>query len=219
MIDGFVTSIFGQRGAGKTTLMNHIINPASRAILFDYLHTRKTTADRMNFIHTRSLQDVRRLVIDNYHSGFRIWYQPPPDARAQQEALSKLSYILWDIQDQQWTSVGDVAFITFGIDEMSLPFPVTNLSDGLRGFNQVLTGGRHLGFNIVGASQRPAQVHTEFRSAAEVKYFLQLSEPRDLDVVAQTIGKPYREVPTVLQKLEYLRYSMGKIEKGNTTFL
>ncbi|WP_339861295.1 hypothetical protein [Paremcibacter congregatus] len=219
MTDGYVVSIMGQRGTGKSTLMNQIIRLLPRVILFDYLDTRADDARKMGFHHSSSLQEVKNMTESKYAEGFKIWYQPPPTPAKQQEALSRLSHILWDIQLKQRKATGDQAFLTFAIDELSIPFPVTKLPTDLDGFNLVLTGGRHYGFNVVGASQRPAHVSTEFRSAAEVKYFLQLSEPRDLDVVGQTIGKPEIDVVKNLQKLEWRRSRNGHLTSGKTLFL
>ena len=219
MIDGYVISIFGQRGAGKSTLMNQIIKPLERVILFDYLETRAENAKKMGFVKICNIDALISKIKLNYGIGFKVWYQPPEEQKDQEKALSKLSYALWDMQKRQLKKTGSVPMITLAIDEMSLVFPVTKLPDDIRGFNLLLTGGRHYGFNIIGASQRPAQVSTEFRSAAEVKYFLQLSEPRDLDVVGNTAGKETIEKVKNLKKLEFLRYQMGKISTGKTSFL
>ncbi|MFC7050672.1 hypothetical protein [Emcibacter nanhaiensis] len=217
-MDGYVVSIFAQRGAGKSTLMDQIIRPLPRVVVFDFLDTRAESARKMGMTHTTSLQEFMELVKVGYGDGFKVWYQPPAAPKKQQEALSKMSHILWDIQKKQREATGDMAMITVGVDEMSQSFPVTKLPDGLDGFNLLLTAGRHYGFNIIGASQRPAQVSTEFRSAAEVKYFLQLSEPRDLEVVGQTIGKDQIDRVKNLQKLEFIRSRLGKIETGKTMF-
>jgi len=219
MIDGYVMSIFGQRGTGKSTLMDELIKPLNHVILFDFLGTRKPSADKLGMVHTKSCLQAIDIMKANYGRGVKIWYQPPPDPKGQQEALSVLSHMIWDMQQKQYDKTGDAANITLAVDEMSTSFPVLKLKDGLDGFNLLLTGGRHYGVNIIGASQRPAQVGKEFTSAAEVKFFLQLSEPLDLNVVGLTAGKPTIETVRNLQTLEYVRYQKGSISTGKTHFL
>jgi len=69
--------------------------------------------------------------------------QPPPDPKAQQQALSKLSHILWDIQSKQFKATKSCSMLTLAVDEMANVFPVSKLPNNLNGFNLVLTGGRH----------------------------------------------------------------------------
>lgn len=207
MTDGTRTGILGASGSGKSTVMNELIRPARHLVLFDYLPTRAETAGRDGIVKVRDLDDLKARMRANYASGFRLWYRP--NVENQIEELHRVSLEIWNLQERLYEAQKPLAAITLAVDEMSGAYPVTALPMNLRGFYRLCTGGRHYRINLVGATQRPAQVNTEFRGNLDQRYFLRLTEPADLDAVEKTAGKEIRNKVASLPNYVFIHQKDG----------
>lgn len=219
MSDGRRIFITGPSGSGKSTVMNQIIAPASHLIVFDYLPTRRETARKMRLAEVDTLKGVKAAMAKGYKAGFRLWYRPPPENQA--EALHALSMLLFQAQSPIEKGKA-VPPITLAVDEMSEAFPIMNLPQGQRGFYRVSKAGRHYRITVVGGTQRPAQVNTEYRGNAEVRYIFGTTEPVDLKAIEEMGGRgtPFgRELARVAQSLpryHYIRLEAGRVSRGVT---
>lgn len=211
-MDGSRSSIYGASGSGKSTLMNALVRGSSRLIVFDYLPTRAETAGRERLTEVRSLAEISdALSRGGYRNGFRLWYRPSLEKAAY--ALHCLSRYLLALQESQYRS-RSVVPIVLAIDELQRAFPVTSLSENRRAFYSMCETGRHFRIHLIGATQRPAQVNTVFRGNLERRYFLRLSEPVDLDIVAKTASPRIAEMVARLSPLEYIRQEGGSYSRG-----
>lgn len=220
MSDGTRIFITGPSGYGKSTVMNQIITPATHLIVSDYLPTRRVTAGKMGLKEVDSLDALKTHVAANYAKGFRLWYRPPPES--QTDALHKLSRFLLDTQAAVDPMGVNVAPITLAVDEMSEGFPVEKLPNDQRGFYRVCKAGRHFRISVVGATQRPAQVNTEFRGNAEMRFIFTTTEGVDVRAIEEMGGRgtPFgRELARKAQSLpkySYLCLQGGKVSQGVT---
>lgn len=215
MTDGIRIFGTGPSGCGKSTVMNQIIATASHLIVFDYLPTRRVTAAGMGLIEFDTLKGVSDHVAATYlNGGFRIWYRPPPEN--QTEALHGLSRYLLDLQAEVDPQGVNVAPITLAVDEMSEGFPVEKLPNDQRGFYRICKAGRHYRITVIGMTQRPAQVNTEFRGNAEMRYIFRTTEPVDVKAIEETGGKgtPFgRELARKAQQLPKYHYLLMRYDE------
>jgi len=220
MSDGTRVFITGPSGGGKSTVMNQIIEPASHLIVFDYLPTRRVTANKMGLTEVDTLKNLSAHIASAYHKGFRLWYRPPPES--QTEALHGLSRYLLDLQAVVDPQGVNVAPLTLAVDEMSEGFPVEKLPNDQRGFYRVCKAGRHYRISVVGATQRPAQVNTEFRGNAEMRFIFGTTEPVDVRAIEEMGGRgtPFgRELARkaqALPKYHYMCLQGGTVSQGVT---
>jgi len=214
MSDGKRIGLYGASGSGKSTLMNMLLRPARHLVVFDYLPTRRETAGAEGLTEVSSLEDLRDAIADGYAAGFRLWYRPPIEGQA--EALHKLSLLLWAIQAPRYDRGREIPQITLAVDEMSQSFPVASLPRNCRAFYRICSAGRHYRFNLVGATQRPAQVNTEFRGNLDARYFLRLTEPADLDAVEKTAGREIAMMVAQMPNHHFIRQADGRFTTGQT---
>lgn len=214
MSDGTRIGIYGASGSGKSTLLNMLLRPVRHLVLFDYMPTRREHCGPENLTEITSLVELRDRIADGYGLGFRLWYRPPIEGQI--EALHKLSLLLWSIQSRRYDEGKPIPPITFAVDEMSDPFPVTSLPNNLRGFYRMCKAGRHYRFNVVGATQRPAEVSTTFRGNLDTRFYLRLNEPADLDAVDKTAGREIRDMVAGMPNYHFIRQSEGQFTTGHT---
>lgn len=216
MSDGKRIGLYGRSGSGKSTLMNAIIAPQRHLVLFDYLPTRRQFAQANGLIECATLSQVRDVIADGYGQGFRVWFRPPADSFAQVDALHGLASFIWRVQEKRVDQGKMVPLITLAVDEMSECYPVANLPRDRQGMTRLCKAGRHYRINLVGATQRPAQVSTEFRGNLDVRYFLSLKEPADIKAVTETAGREVADQVAALPPYRFLRLENGQIRAGAT---
>lgn len=207
MTDAKRIAAFGRSGSGKSTLMDMIAAPAARLIVFDFLPTGAKRARRLKLTHCETLAQVRGIVAKNYARGFRIWYQPPIDTQA--AALHELACFIWQVQQRTGDPHKGYPHITLYVDEMKDCFPVYNLPADTRGFYRLCTAGRHMGVNLLGASQRPAQVNTEFRGNLNACYLFSLVTEADHKAAQSIGGARARKFVATAPAFSYLRIGEG----------
>jgi len=198
--------ITGASGSGKSTLMNQIIAGQRRLIVFDYLPTGARRAQKLRLRHFTKLWKVRAEIAAHYDS-FRIWYQPPMGQQI--DAMHELATFLWRVQEKMGSPMKGYPLITLAVDEAKHPFPVYSLPVNKRGFYDLCTAGRHMGVNIVAATQRPAQINTELRGNLSAGYFFQLTDAADLDAVRPIGGRELVRFVASAPRYHYCRRAPG----------
>lgn len=202
----------GASGFGKSTLMDQMAAPAHRLIVFDYLQAKGAQKRQraLKLTHVTTLAQVRNAMAANYNRGFRLWYQPPLDNQI--EALHLLSMLLWTVQHKT-----AFAPVTLYVDEIADSFPVYALPAGQRGFYRMCKAGRHIGVNVLGASQKPAQVNTEFRGNLDAFYAFRLVTEADLKAVHAIGGRALSEFCRTAPRYKYARLGeAGQLSYGVT---
>jgi len=212
--------IVGRSQSGKSTLMDRILRNYRRVILFDAIDERAATAAVEGYTEVDNINTLQDLVDRNYADGFRYWFHPPYDGDLPLY-LSDISAWLLDIQSQHAKQFGETTrpAIALAVDEMADCFPNQAQKADRDRFSVMCRSGRHKGIHLIGATQRPAEVSTKFRGQLNKRFIFNLTEPRDLQAVAEMAGADgavIAEQVRQLAPLEYIRvegtsYTSGKI--------
>ena len=207
--------VWGRSGSGKSTYVKRLIRGRRRLVIFDPLAEYGPELAIRSVEHRRadSLDDVRKAIASDW-TGFRVAYVPPAGKEAQ--ALSALSKLLMAAQ-KPFKDGRSRMGLTLVVEEMNLSFPVSGGAQKAPGFADICSRGRHYGIEVIGVSQRIAEVATRFRNNCTETVVLAQKGPRDIDAAAAEIGGDRRLV-TGLQNLEYIHEKAGQITRGKLTF-
>ena len=204
-----VISIFGQRGSGKTTKALALLKSQKRkrVIIYDI-------KGEYPFKKIRGLSNLAKFLKSNFTGNFKISYVPTAREKGEQIAeLSKLCYALVDAQRQE-VEKGRGKNLTILAEEMSMCAPNQKYPAGQGGFEYAVNVARDWGIEIIGVSQRPAQVNTDYRGNASLCYYFGLADKLDRDAVASKLGKEKAEELMTFQPHEYYEFHRGAIKKG-----
>lgn len=159
------------------------------------------------------LDAVRVAMRDNW-AGFRLAYVPPAGKEA--AALSGLSRLLMKAQTPFFNGKA-TGQVTLVVEEMNLCFPVSGGVEKAPGFADVCSRGRHYGIEVVGVSQRIAEVATRFRGNCTQTVVFAQKGPRDVAAAASELGCDQGQIKT-LQSLSYLHEVGGIVSPGQIVF-
>lgn len=210
--DAKIIGIWGRRGSGKSTRAKEIIKNVNRLVVYDPI----LEYHKEGCIIVNNIKDMLILIKKHWIKGFKITYQPD-DNDDHVENVSKLCEILKKIQKPYFDEKLDLK-ITFVIEEMSLSVP--NRNDPR--LNQILNMcniGRHYGIEIIGISQRLAEVHTTFRSNTFENYFFALASAVDINAASQIIGKDNAQLLLKTEPHCGLKFSNGDIKAIKNSLL
>lgn len=207
--DSEVIFISGQRGSGKTTRARALLNDKKRKRVIVY-----DIKGEYGFKKITGLSELGKFLNGNFRKNFKISYVPEAREKSEQIAeLSKLCYALVNAQREE-VDKGKGQNLTILTEEMSMCAPNQKYPDGQGGFEYAVNVARDWGIEIIGVSQRPAQVNTDFRGNASLCYYFALADILDIKAVASKVGKDKAEELKSYQPHEYLEFHRGKITKG-----
>lgn len=200
--------IYGRSGSGKTAFVKQHLRSDRRALIFDPL------AEYPALCGIRAA-DTLRGVLDGvragWRRGFKIAYMPPAGREA--EALHDLCKLILRVQEPYREGV-PIPKLTLVVEELNLSFPVAALPRDLTGFAELCSRGRHWGVNLIGVSQRVAEVNTRFRGNTDRALFFAQQDHRDVSTIVSMIGPSWRAALQALQPGEYLELRGGHVGRG-----
>lgn len=201
--------VWGRSGSGKSSYAKARMKSARRVVVFDPMGEYGAEGFRVVDHRRHGLDTVRIKIMEDWR-GFRIAYRPPGGREV--EALSALSRLLMATQ-APYQSTGRGDRLTLVVEEMNLSFPVSGVPKKWAGFAEICSRGRHYGIEVIGISQRIAEVATRFRgNCTETVVFPQKGK-RDLDAAAAELGVHPDQV-RALKKLHYLHEQDGEVTAG-----
>jgi|JI10StandDraft_1071094.scaffolds.fasta_scaffold06962_8 hypothetical protein len=213
MKDASLIAIYGRRGTGKTTLARSLVAKKRRLVVYD--PTEEYSRDR-GIIRADGIDKVRDIMTQKWKQGFRIAYVPP--AGKEVAGLHHLCNLLMAAQRAYYDGQGGQQ-ITLLVEEMNLSYPVTALPAQYPGMPNVASRGRHYGIEVIGVTQRPAEVSTRFRENCAEVFCLALAGDISRKTVAKDIGNAaLAERLAGLRPYEYLRWNQasGTLSTGKT---
>lgn len=209
MTDQVMVGIWGGRGSGKSTLARSFIRSRSRLVVLDPLDE----YGGAGFALARSVRAVAHGLVKYWAGDFRIRYVPP--SNYEPDALHELAVLLRKAQ-QPFKDGRDGRPVTLVVEEMNMSFPNRTLPARLSGFPELCSRGRHFGIEVIGVSQRVAEVHTRFRGNCAVSYYFRQDDHADVTTACNKLGPQYRAQLIALQDYQYLRVSQGRVTEGRT---
>lgn len=207
--DAKIIAIYGKRGSGKSYLAKQMVKNTKHLVVFDPLGE----YHKEGCVPFNPVKDKKRLILyirDNLKKGFKIAIQPDETVN-----YTNIWNDLWDLFKKVQQPYKDEKInrkITFLIEEMSVVIPNkngTNILKAVQAFNL----GRHWGFNVIGVSQRPPQVHCDFEGQCEEEYYFSLKSGADYKRFGDTIGREWLPTLKKLTTHHFLRCVNGKITK------
>lgn len=208
--------VWGRSGSGKSSYVKKLLKGQKRLVVFDPL-AEYGGALRIRTVEHRarnSLDEVRQAMEKDWN-GFRVAYVPPAGKEA--AALSALCRLLFAAQQPFKDGKRGAKMLTLVVEEMNLSFPVAGGAQKCPGFADVCSRGRHFGIEVIGVSQRIAEVATRFRNNCDETVVLAQKGPRDLDAAAAELGGD-KSIVKDLAKLEYIHERHGELTRGKLTF-
>lgn len=207
--DAQIVGVWGGRGSGKSTCVKELVRDRDRLIVFDPI------GDWERERGYKGVKDFSALLLalkKNWSQGFRFVMTSPrgQDPRA---LLERLSMILFRVQEPYFHGK-DRRKITLVVEEMALSYPERTLGAKERSFMELCNLGRHYGVEIIGISQRVAEVKKNFVGNCAEHYFFRMGAAIDAQTATQFIGSRHKEALTGLRDHEYLRFSRGNVERG-----
>ncbi len=210
--DAARTGIFGASGSGKTTRFLEMIEEQklNRLIILDPMGDWK---DIKGFKAYKTLKGLYTAMKQNWNGEFKLVLDVDEDDFYLPDILQQISRDLFIIQ-KPYADGKDKRKITLGIDEMADYYPNKTLAKDEQGFQKLCRKGRHYGVNIIGASQRLAEVHTSFRGNMSQNYYFRQGDAADVNRALQQLGAEYKPALQGLADHEYLLKSSNGIHKG-----
>ena len=196
--------LFGASGTGKTYRANQLAQTCRRLIIFDPLGEFARGEGAQVYDNLRSLSAAIR---NNWRKGFRFVFLPTWGN--EEKALAALSRVIINLQTPYNMGASNTK-ITLLVDELDLSFPCfARMRDRTTPFGFLCNRGRHYGVNLIGISQRPAQVDICFRANLSSVYFFRLAEPADFDAAIKMLGRDWTGVLRSLKDRQYIYKNGG----------
>lgn len=201
--------VWGGTGSGKSTRVKEIIKGNNRVIVIDpigdYVHEK-------GFKCYKTLKGLYQAIKSGWNTGFKavLVVQRGQDPFAM---LEQLSEGLFKIQ-QPYFNNQDSKPITLVVEEMSLCYPERTLRANERSFLELVNLGRHYGIEIIGVSQRIAEVKKNFVGNCTEHFFFRLGSAADRNAVTGIIGTEHKQAITALQTHQYLHFASGETKAG-----
>ena len=210
---------WGVKGSGKTSKMIELMSNTNRQIYLDSMgNTHIKGATRL-----KTLRGVLTHIKKNWHKGYKIVIDVPNGNRKQacMDFMHEFIKVMFRVQKPYYNSKKGIAGfeIDLVIDEAHKFFPLHGLKDEYYLFcEDLFTLGRHYGLNILGGSQRLAQVNTAFRGNCTQQFFFAQGDHNDIEAVRKSTGLKADDIRDIKQ-FEFLHKSRAfgaEIKKGKT---
>lgn len=193
-----ITTIFGQRGSGKSTLGRSISELYRRVIVIDRLRE-WTEGDLI----TDNLIEAENFLINSLgKSNFKLIFQFNIEAESETQS-AVFNSLLRSIYYRGKISGENICLL---VEEVHF-FASTHKVE--KWLSECIFTGRHANLAIIASSQRPATVNKALISQSANIFIGQLYEKRDIDYIYDCIGDIAENIPK-LNKFEFLNYSIGK---------
>ncbi|WP_085908075.1 type IV secretory system conjugative DNA transfer family protein [Kiloniella majae] len=208
--DGKRMVIYGRSGSGKSHYGKKLIQGHDRIVCFD--PEGEYGAER-GFVSTSSLSELLEILKDCHEGAFKVAYVP--SALREEAELHEVASLLERLQEPYLNGKSDLK-VTLLVDELNLSFPLNPRPD-YSGFARLCSRGRKRGINIIGITQRPAEVSTRFRGNIDRLACFALSVPNDFHVITQTIGPDAERAVRELPEYGHIFFENGEMTINGPT--
>jgi len=201
--------VWGGTGSGKSTRVKEIIADMTRVIVIDPIGDYRHESGFMKYT---TLKGLYTHIKKNWNTGFRA-VLIVQRGQHPQKILEELAEGLFKIQEPYHQNKSTKG-ITLVVEEMSLCYPERTLGKNERSFLELVNLGRHYGIEIIGVSQRIAEVKKNFVGNCSEHYFFRLGSAADIVAVSSIIGSEHKRDIKKLVVHEHLHFANGQVTKG-----
>lgn len=214
--DAEQVGIWGCKGSGKTTRQKEMIEGRKRVIVLDPMDN----FGGKGYRRVTSIPAMRAAIQAGWYNGFHLVI---PTGHHEAQCLvfmRKLVPVLFLVQKPYYEGkrfmVGHE--ITLVIDEAHKFFPNRTMTpEQQEPLEDIIALGRHYGIEMLAASQRTANVWTDYRGNCDKQYFFAQGDHTDIASALKSIGTEHRAALMDLRAHEYLlksRSAGSKVVKG-----
>ncbi len=200
--------IYGASGSGKSTKAKELLKARDRVVIFDPM---AEYGGRGGAVSVHTMPQLVKELKNRWRTGFRLAFVPP--AQGELAALHELSLLLKRIQSGYATGASKTE-ITLLVEELNLGYPNMMLPPDRNGFGELCSRGRHYGIEIIGITQRPAEVSTRWRGNTSESYWFRQADYRDLQTAGAMLGPQAKVTLKALPTHHYLHFALGVITPG-----
>lgn len=193
-------------GSGKTYFVKkHLLRGQNRLVIFD---PEEEFCNEPGFELIDDMDKLKAVLRQKWDSDFRIAFVP--ENQFEERDLSAVSHLIEQIQEPY--KKGDRSKkIMLIIDELSLSFK-NPFKEKYSGFARICSRGRKRGIDVIGISQRPANVSTDFRSSCDSIISFRLYQPTDLDAMRKVMGPQAESAIQQLPEYSHVIFKSGAFE-------
>jgi len=183
MDEKLIKLIMGKRGSGKSYLAKKMIQAASRLLVYDPM------GEYFGGVVVDDFLELRDFWLKVYRGRFRIIYRPI-DAEAEFAPICRLA---WACEN-----------LTFLIEEVQT---FCNPRSICTDFKAIIAKGRKKEIEVIGVTQRPAEISKLLTSQAKEMYIFNTTEPNDIEYFKNTFGSEFVEKMSALQQYEFVKWT------------
>lgn len=201
-------AIIGASGSGKSSYAKRFIHTAKRTVIFDPMDEYYA----QGAARCTTIEQVQSAMRASF-SGFRLAFVPKPGHEA--TGLNRLSHLCLKAQEPfKGKRAGPALNIV--VEEMNTCFPLHGAEGRAPAFAEICSRGRHSFINVIGISQRFAEVSMRFRgNLTECVAFR--CNASDVKAAADATNAPANDI-RALKDLHYIRSVQGDITRGEIKF-
>jgi len=208
-----ILGVWGGRGSGKSTRIKETLKDnkkySNRVVVFDPIGD---YADERGFRGYTTLKSLYTALKRDWNKGFKFVLIAQRGENPE-VLLDQLANDLFTIQ-QPYRDGKDGRQITLVVEEMALSYPERTLSKDQQSFKELINLGRHYGVNILGASQRMAEVKKNFVGNCAEHFFFRMGSHADYQSVSRIVGPEYTKKLRSLETHSYIKFANGAISDG-----
>lgn len=201
-------AVVGASGSGKSSYVKRHIRSDRRVVILDVMdeYTKEGAA---RFTDINELQSAMR----SSYSMFRLALVPKAGHEA--HALNQLSHLCLRAQ-QPFKGKQNGPKLTMVVEEMNTCFPLRGAEKKAPAFAEICSRGRHSFIDVLGVSQRFAEVSMRFRgNLTECVAFRCVAS--DVKAAVDATCASASDIRG-LHNLSYIRSKAGEIERGKISF-
>jgi len=182
MTEKIIRLSMGRRGSGKSYLAKSLVQDQQRVLVYD------TLGEYEDGVIIEDIQSLNSFWLKVYRGNFRIVYQPV-DPEGDFDYVCRLVY-----------ECCDMTFLVEELDRYAKPLAMS------LPMKEIVQRGRHRNIELIGTTQRPANIDRLVTSQAKEFFIFNTTEPRDIAYFKETLGNEVLELIEHLEEYEYVRW-------------
>lgn len=203
-------AVVGASGSGKSSYVKRLLKDCRRIVIFDP----KGEYQQEGVPSYSTIKEIQAEMMKSFGS-FMLAYVPPAGREAR--ALNRLSHLCMKAQEP-FEGAARAPELVLVVEEMNLSFPVHGAEANAPAFADICSRGRSRYIEVIGVTQRFAEVSMRFRGNLSECVIFRQSAPRDIKAAAE-LARVNNDKVSMLRKFEFIRVTEdGDVSEGKITY-